>query len=101
MADPATVLAQGDRARLDAVTTALKAHVRSGRLMLDEATMLPEGAEVLLLIDPADDLDDDERAELNAILDESMEDVRAGRLVSNEDAFRNMERAEREALAQG
>jgi hypothetical protein len=82
-----------------AVTSALKAHVRSGRLILDEATTLPEGAEVSLLIDPADDLDEEERAELDAILDESLEDGRAGRLVSNEDAFRNMERAEGEALA--
>lgn len=81
------------------VTSALKAHVRSGRLVLDEPTSLPEGAEISLLVDPADDLDDAERAELDAILDESLEDARAGRLVSNEDAFRNMERAEQEALA--
>ncbi len=81
------------------MANALKAHVQSGRLVLDEPTTLPEGAEVLLFVDPADDLDDENRAELEALLDESIEDGRAGRLVSNEDAFRNMERAEREARA--
>jgi hypothetical protein len=81
------------------MATAMKARIRSGRLVLDEPTTLPEGAEVLLVVDPADDLDEEDRPEIDALLDESIEDGRAGRLVSNEDAFRNVERAEREARA--
>jgi predicted transcriptional regulator len=79
--------------------TALKAQVQSGRLALDPPATPPEEAGAALLADSVDDLDEEERAELDAILDESLEDARAGRLVSNEDAFRNMERAERAALA--
>jgi hypothetical protein len=45
---------------------ALTAKVRNGRLVLDEPTDLPEGAEVpLQLVDP-DDLTDEERAALHA-----------------------------------
>lgn len=81
------------------MTTALKARVQAGRLVLDEPTTLPEGSEVSLFIDPAEDLTDEERAEIDAILDESEEDARAGRVISNEEAFLHMEQAEREALA--
>jgi hypothetical protein len=45
---------------------ALKARVRGGRLVLDEPTNLPEGAEVRLAPIDADDLDDAERARLHA-----------------------------------
>jgi hypothetical protein len=92
-------MAAPSRATLVAMTAALKAHVRAGRLVLDEPTTLPEGSEVSLFVDPAEDLDDEDRAELDAILEESLEDARAGRVVSNEEAFRHMEQAEREALA--
>lgn len=81
------------------MSTALKARVRAGRLILDEPTTLPEGSEVSLFIDPIDDLDEDKRRELDAILDESLAEASAGQVVSNEEAFRSMERAEREALA--
>jgi hypothetical protein len=44
------------------VTEPLKAHVRNGRLVLDEPTDLPEGTEVELVVaDSWDDLDDDDR----------------------------------------
>lgn len=57
----------------------LKARVRNGRLVLDEPTSLPEGAEVWLV--PADDgeMSDDERAELDDALLEAIADVEAGR----------------------
>lgn len=67
---------------------ALKAHVRGGRLVLDEPTELPEGTEVELV--PIDDevlasggdyLDDEERERLHASLERGLEDVRAGRTV--------------------
>jgi hypothetical protein len=61
----------------------LKARVRAGRLVVDEPTDLPEGAEVeLLAFDPGDWLDDTDRAALHAALTESDADVAAGRLVA-------------------
>jgi hypothetical protein len=54
----------------------LRARVRNGRLVLDEPTNLPEGAEVELV--PADDLDDEERAELNQSLVEAIRETHAG-----------------------
>jgi hypothetical protein len=65
----------------------LKAHVRKGRLVLDEPTDLPEGEEVELV--PLDDvlasggdyLDDEERAALHAELEASIAEADAGKLV--------------------
>jgi hypothetical protein len=54
----------------------LRARVRNGRLVLDEPTNLPEGAEVELV--PVDDLDDEERAELNQSLVEAIREMHAG-----------------------
>lgn len=68
----------------------LKAHVRGGRLLLDEPTDLPEGEVVeLVLLDEVlasggDFLDVDERQRLEESLDRSLEDARAGRLVDGE-----------------
>jgi hypothetical protein len=62
----------------------LKAHVRKGRLVLDEPTDLPEGEVVELIpLDEVistdgDDLDDEERAALHRSIDESIEDEQAG-----------------------
>ena len=47
---------------------ALKAHVRGGRLVVDEPTDLPDGTEVeLVAVD--EELDPEERARLDAALD--------------------------------
>src|SRR5712691_2013333 len=65
----------------------LKAHVRKGRLVLDEPTDLPEGEEVeLVLVDEVlasggDYLDDEERERLHASIERGPEDVNAGRTV--------------------
>ena len=57
---------------------ALKGHVRDGRIVVDGATGLPDGAEVqVVVID--DDLTAEERAELHASLDRALEDSEAGR----------------------
>jgi hypothetical protein len=51
----------------------LKAHVKNGRLVLDEPTELPEGTEVeLLAVDEVDDLDPADRARLYGFLAESI-----------------------------
>lgn len=55
-----------------------KIQVKNGRLVLDEATDLPDGAEVeILVID--DDLTSKERAELHTSLDRALDDSDAGR----------------------
>jgi len=65
----------------------LKAHVRSGRLVLDEPTDLPDGEEVELvpldevLANGGDYLDDEERERLHGSIDRGLEDVKEGRTV--------------------
>lgn len=69
----------------------IKARVRSGRLVLDEPTDLPEGAEVELLpLDPGDWLDETERAALHRALRESDVDVAQSRLVDAEEILREL-----------
>jgi hypothetical protein len=56
----------------------VRARVKNGRLVLDEPTDLPEGAEVeLASID--DELDDEDRARLHAALDAADDELRAGK----------------------
>jgi hypothetical protein len=64
---------------------ALKAHVRSGRIVVDEPTNLPEGTEIELEIAEGWDMDPTDLAELEKSLARSAEDVRASRVVSAED----------------
>ena len=63
---------------------ALKAHVRGGRLVLDEPTDLPEGAEVELTVIEDDDFEPEERTRLEAALERSMAQARAGQLVDGD-----------------
>jgi hypothetical protein len=64
---------------------AVIAHVKNGRLMVDEPTDLPEGELVELvpvdevLADGIDCLDDEERAALHESIREGLEDMKAGR----------------------
>ena len=62
--------------------SALKAVVRNGRLVLDEPTDLPEGAEVEVALVTAD-----VEPELLAELDASADDEKAGRLVDMKDVI--------------
>ena len=75
-------------ARLDlGAMQPLRAHVRQGRLVLDEPTDLPEGEEVeLLTVDDVlaaggDGLDEEERERLHQSLKRGLEDVKEGRTV--------------------
>ena len=57
---------------------AVKAQVRNGRLVIDEPTDLPEGAEIeVVVLD--DELSTEERAELHASLDRALADSDAAR----------------------
>lgn len=66
---------------------ALRAHVRNGRLVLDEPTDLPDGEIVELvsldevLAQGGDYLDAEERARLRESIERGIADVRAGRTV--------------------
>ncbi len=66
---------------------ALKAQVRAGRLVLDEPTNLPEGAEVRVALVDDDELDDKERAELHAALLAAEAELDAGQAVSEADLW--------------
>jgi hypothetical protein len=59
---------------------ALKAHVESGRIVVDDPTDLPDGTELrLVLADEGDDFDDEERAALHQALAQGSADIAAGR----------------------
>jgi hypothetical protein len=62
---------------------ALTAKVRNGRLVLDEPTNLPEGAEVRVALVDTDDLTDDERAEVHASIERGILDIEEGRVVDH------------------
>ncbi len=66
---------------------ALKAHVKGGRLVLDEPTNLPEGAEVRVALVDDDELDDAERAKLHAAIVASEAELDAGQGVSEEELW--------------
>jgi hypothetical protein len=61
-----------------------EAHVKNGRLVLDEPTDLPEGTVVPLFDDPyaylddSDDMDEEERERLQASIERGLAQMRAG-----------------------
>jgi hypothetical protein len=59
---------------------ALKAHVKGGRLLVDEPTDLRQGAEVEIAV-LGDDLSPEERAKLHTSLDRALDDSEAGRSI--------------------
>lgn len=68
-----------------------KARVVKGRLVLDEATDLPEGTEVpLVLGDDWDALDDADRAALEAAIGRSEAQAKAGQVIPVEDLLRRL-----------
>lgn len=83
----------------------LRAHVRNGRLVLDEPTDLAEGQIVELvpidevLAHRGDDLDDEERQRLHQSLERGLADVKAGRTVEAGTVIEKLRaRAERHAV---
>lgn len=72
----------------------LKAHVRNGRVVLDEPLGLPENTELevgsLHVIDTGDDLDEEERQRLHLALDAALESVQAGRTVDGNEVIRRL-----------
>lgn len=75
--------------------SALKAHVRNGRIVVDDPVDLPEGAEVsVYLYDAAaDDLSPQERAALGRSLDRGIAQADAGDLIDAEAVLAELERA--------
>jgi len=73
------------------MTLTLKAHVRGGRLVLDEPSDLPEGSEVdLMPVGEADALDDEDRARLHASLARSADQFRAGQGIPAAEVLRSL-----------
>jgi hypothetical protein len=66
---------------------ALKAHVRGGRLVFDEPTNLPEGAEVRVALVDVDELDDEERARLHATIEAAEAELDAGQVASEDELW--------------
>jgi len=66
---------------------AFKAHVKGGRLVLDEPTNLPEGAEVRLAPIDDDELDDAERGRLHAAIVAAEAELDAGQVASEDELW--------------
>jgi hypothetical protein len=65
-----------------------KAHVRNGRIVVDQPTDLPDGTELYLLpIQDGDELNDEERAALHAAIEEAENELDAGQVVSEEELW--------------
>lgn len=62
----------------------MKAHVKAGRLLLDEPTDLPEGVEVEVYVLDGEEFSPEERALLVKELDESQDEYERG---DHQDAF--------------
>jgi hypothetical protein len=72
---------------------ALKAHVRSGHIVVDEPTDLPEGTEIRLVMpDDGDEFDDDEREALHRALARGSSDIVAGRVVDALDFLNTLDK---------
>jgi hypothetical protein len=71
----------------------LKAHVKNGRLVLDEPTDLPEGEVIELmrvddvLANGGDDLDEEERERLHESLREGIRQMKAGETIDAAEAM--------------
>ena len=71
--------------------TILRAHVKSGRIVVDEPTDLPEGTAVeLALLEEEDDLSPEERVELDASIDRGLEQAARGEGSPAEDVLRRL-----------
>jgi hypothetical protein len=71
--------------------SAVRATVRSGRLVVDQPTDFPEGAQVeLFVVDAGDDLDEAERVELDAAIDAAAESVARGEAIDAEEVLRRL-----------
>jgi hypothetical protein len=66
---------------------AFKTQVKGGRIVLDEPTNLPDGAEVRLALVDDDDLDDAERAALHAAIAGSEAELDVGRSASEDELW--------------
>jgi hypothetical protein len=65
----------------------LKAHVKNGRLILDEPTDLPEGEVVELVPADRDEMDDEERSALHESLAVSIDQMKKGQLIDADEVL--------------
>lgn len=65
----------------------LKAHVKNGRLLLDEPTDLPEGEVIELVPADTDEMDADEREALHESLSVSIEQMKNGELIDADEVL--------------
>ena len=76
----------------------LKAHVQNGRLVLDEPTDLPDGAEVELYVVDDGEFEPEERARLIQAIEQAEEDIERGDYVDGME-FANQLLVKREAAS--
>ncbi|KYF88455.1 hypothetical protein BE20_32200 [Sorangium cellulosum] len=66
------------------MSSALRAKVQGGRLVVDEPTSFAEGTVLELMVADNDDLDDAERAHLDEALEASLASAREGTIDADE-----------------
>lgn len=83
-----------ERWRYTATVTALKAHVRNGRIIVDEPVDLPDGAEidVYLYNDAEHAVSLKERAALERALERSLAQADVGDLIEADDVLAELQR---------
>ena len=74
--------------------TALKAHVRNGRIVIDEPVDLPDGAKVSVYLDDAaaDAMSPEQRAALERALERSLAQADAGDLIEADEVLAELQR---------
>jgi hypothetical protein len=72
------------------VMRVLKAHVRDGRVVVDEPTELLEGSEVRVALVDDDEMDEAERSKLEEALEESEAELEAGLGVSEDQLWEKL-----------
>ncbi|HEY5959447.1 MAG TPA: hypothetical protein VIV60_22970 [Polyangiaceae bacterium] len=83
---PARTIPENDQSRLLDGSSGGESDNCRGRIIVDEPTDLPEGAELDLVVVGNDDLDEEDELALLASLDRALDDEDAGRTV-NVDEF--------------
>jgi hypothetical protein len=72
---------------------AVRAHVKRGRLVVDEPTSLPDGTVLDLVVDDeGDDLDAREREALHAAITRSWGEAKAGKVRPGADVIREIKK---------
>jgi hypothetical protein len=76
------------------MSTALRARVHNGRILVDEPTDLPDGTELDLIAAEEDSLDAEDQARLHAAIEAAYEELREGQGIPGDKVITALRRGE-------